>query len=214
MFKIYVQQAQFGEAMHSMHGASCDASRRDHRQVGKLVRTLRCSTGTETDAEAANVALSELLELKARYHTLTGEEYRKSTKLWGRFARFFHFRYLIRTEVQRPKGNTRSLTLWRACRRRRCCRQRVASCPFCRHTPRHTPKFAYTTEIQSAPAPVRSYRPAAHWPGQQTSALASPGGDRNGEGRSRSLRSKAGLTRRGCTPRRSSPCSSRRASTR
>lgn len=46
---------------------------------GELVRTLR-STGTETDAEAANVALSELLELKARFLTLTGEEYRKSTK--------------------------------------------------------------------------------------------------------------------------------------
>ena len=45
----------------------------------ELVRTLR-STSTEMDAEAANVALSELLELKARYHTLTGEEYRKSTK--------------------------------------------------------------------------------------------------------------------------------------
>jgi hypothetical protein len=44
----------------------------------------------------------------------------------------------------------------------------------CRHTdtPRHTP--TYTTEIQSAQAPVRSYRPAANWPGQQTSRTGEP----------------------------------------
>jgi hypothetical protein len=35
---------------------------------------------SEEDAFWLLVALSELLELKARYHTLTGEEYRKSTK--------------------------------------------------------------------------------------------------------------------------------------
>ena len=46
---------------------------------GEIIRQLRTS-GSAADAPAAAAALSELLELKAQYKSMTGEEYRKSTK--------------------------------------------------------------------------------------------------------------------------------------
>jgi hypothetical protein len=46
---------------------------------GEEVRTLR-ATGNEADNKKAAVALEALLQLKAQYLGLTGEEYRKSTK--------------------------------------------------------------------------------------------------------------------------------------
>jgi hypothetical protein len=49
---------------------------------GVTIRELR-ARGSEADVTAANVVLEELLQLKAQYAALTGEEYRKSTKRKG-----------------------------------------------------------------------------------------------------------------------------------